>query len=153
MVGVIRDRFLLHFRNWRKLPPGEWLNYIRERVESLCCLVRRNRAKPPAVTFAPPIGSEAPEIPGFVDYYHAVASAYRMRPYPGSVEVFEGDDAAHVSRRYWKCLARGGAVFHPIRGEHQSFLQSPDSLPVLAKSLTIALQRAQEREGRDHARP
>jgi amino acid adenylation domain-containing protein len=152
MAGVIRDRFLFRLRSCWRLPLRERLNYLRECGKSLRSLLVRNLSKPPAVAAQPEVGIESPQVPGFDDYYHAVACAYRIHPYPDAVDVFESDQTIAVSRSYWKHLARGGVSVHPVPGGHDFLLNSPESLSVLAKSFATALQGAQEKEIRNASR-
>jgi hypothetical protein len=105
-----------------------------------------NRSKTPIVKTPPPTGIQAPEVPGFMDYYHAVASAYVLRPYPGSVEIFVSEYAVDNWRWYWRWLVRGGVTFRSFPCEHMDFLLDPDGRSVLAKFLTTVLQRAQQKE-------
>jgi hypothetical protein len=95
-------------------------------------------------------------VPGFKDYYVAVAFAYRLRPYPGSADVFCTDDSNETYPGwkwwYWRYFARGGVSYHRVPGGHMQILFSPAHLPELAKSLTTALHRAQEKERADSSR-
>ena len=77
-------------------------------------------------------------------YYHAVALAYRLRSYPGSVDLFTSDDA-HGYGWYWRHLARDGVSFHRVPGQHHEIL-SEQNVPVLAKSLAVVLLHKQANE-------
>jgi thioesterase domain-containing protein len=147
MVTYMPGRCLFHFRRLRKLPCRERLSYVSERWTALWNLIaERNRSKPIIVTAPPPRDSEPPQYPRTIDYYHAVALPYRLRSYPGSVDVFVSEGAISGWRWYWRHLARGGASFYRIPGQHLEILFQ-ENLPVLAKSLTAVLQRKQTTEG------
>jgi len=141
-VSYLRNRCRFHLRHWWELPWSVRLSYLRGRWASLRYYLDRNRSKPPSVTAPPQKDSQPPQVPGFGDYYYAVASAYRFRPYPGSADVFVSDDANPGWRWYWRYLARGGVSFHQVPGRHFELI-TPDYTPALAKSLTAVLHRAQ----------
>lgn len=149
MSSYIPRRFWFHFRHWWELPPRERLSYFRGRWAALRYWLVRNRSQPSPVTAPPQVDSQPPQVPGFDDYYHAVASVYRPQRYPGAINVFVSDDADCTWRRYWRYLACGGASFHPVPGHHFQIL-TPDYVPVLANSLTTVLYQAQERERATH---
>ncbi len=86
---------------------------------------------------------------GFVDYYHAVASSYRLRPYPAAADFFICEHTSPAWRRYWKYLVRRGAFFHHIPGRHTEIFY-PHHLPAVTESLTNAIRRAQQKEGASH---
>ena len=95
-------------------------------------------------------------MPGFYDYYHAVASAYRVHPYPGSADVFVSDQTNdEINPRwqwwYWRYWARGGVSFHRVPGMHHQLLE-PGYFPALAKALGTVLHCAQEKERATHSR-
>ncbi len=148
MLGVFLERMMLHVRNWLKAPWKEKVGYVQERMESTRQILAKNRQRPPAVTSAPQIGSEPPAVPGYGDYYYAVACAHRLKPYPGKVEVFESDEADHLSRLYWRSLARGGAIFHRTPGQHMALLRSEECREALTKQVLESLQRAQAEASR-----
>ncbi len=147
MASYIPERSLFHFRNWWKLPRREQRDYLRGRWNALRHLVSWNRAEAPA----PPEEDVPPSAsPGLFDYHCALANAYRLRPYPGSVEVFASDDASPEWKWHWKRLASGGVSFRRIRGGHLEIFY-PDHLPALAKLLSAVLHRAHENEGALHS--
>jgi pimeloyl-ACP methyl ester carboxylesterase len=124
MSSYIPGRCLFHFRHWWELPRRERLNYFRGRWAALRCWMVRNRSKPPLVTTPLREDSEPPQVPGFCDYYHAIASAYRVHPYPGSADVFVSDEINPRWRWwYWRYLARGGVSFHRVPGMHIQLLK------------------------------
>jgi len=156
MSSYIPGRCLFHFRHWWELPRRERLNYLRGRWAALRYWMVRNRSKPPLVTAPLQEDSEPPQVPGFCDYYHAIASAYRVHPYPGSADVFVSDQTNdEINPRwrwwYWRYLARGGVSFHRVPGTHDQLLK-PGYLPALAKALGTVLHRAQEKERATHSR-
>ena len=145
MVTVIPSRCLSDVRHLWELPLRERFDYFRRRLPRVWIwLFEKNRSKPALVTVAPPPDSQPPELPGSIEYYHAVALAYRLRSYPGSVDLFTSDDA-HGYGWYWRYLARDGVSFHRVPGQHHEIL-SEQNVPVLAKSLTAALLRKQADE-------
>ncbi|MEI7941245.1 MAG: alpha/beta fold hydrolase, partial [Verrucomicrobiota bacterium] len=141
-ASYLRNRCRFHLRHWWELPWSVRLSYLRGRWASLRYYLDLNRSKPPSVTAPPQKDSQPPQVPGFGDYYYAVASAYRFRPYPGSADVFVSDDANPGWRWYWRYLARGGVSFHQVPGRHLELI-TPDYTPALAKSLAAVLHRAQ----------
>jgi amino acid adenylation domain-containing protein len=156
LASYIPERCLSHFRNWWQLPRHERFNYLRGRWVALRFWMEKNLSKPPPVTAPPRQNSQPPQVPGFKDYYVAVAFAYRLRPYPGSADVFCTDDSNETYPGwkwwYWRYFARGGVSYHRVPGGHMQILFSPAHLPELAKSLTTALHRAQEKERADSSR-
>jgi hypothetical protein len=152
MASYIPDRCLFHFRRWLKLSRHEKSGYLRGRWIALRFWLVRNRSKAPFVTAPPQPASQPPQVPGFDDYYHAVAAAYRVRPYPGSADVFVSEQASPGWKWwYWRHFARGGVSLHRIPGRHFQILLSPDFMPELAKSLASALHRTQEEERANHS--
>jgi hypothetical protein len=145
MASYIPERCLFHFRKWKKLSRRERRDYLRGRWTALRYLLYWNRIEAPPSP-SPEEDAPSPESPGLFAYHCALVAAYRLQPYPGSVEVFASDDASPEWKWHWKRLARGGASFLRIPGGHVEIF-SPDHLPALAKSLTTALNRAQEKEG------
>jgi hypothetical protein len=85
---------------------------------------------------------EQPRVPGFHDYYWAVAAAYRVRRYPGAVDFFFGDSINRTYASFWNYAAQKGATMHRLRGDHLD-LFAADRLPALANALTNALERSQ----------
>jgi thioesterase domain-containing protein len=147
MATYIPDRCLFHVRHWWELPRRERLNYLRGRWTALRFWLNKNLSKPPPVTAPPQKDNQPPQLPGFDDYYHAIASAYRPRPYPGSADVFVSDESNPGWKWwYWRYFARGGVSFHRVPGRHLQILLSPDYMSKLAKLLTTALHRSQEIE-------
>jgi len=151
MSSYIPGRCLFHFRHWWQLPHRERLNYFWGRWAALRYRMVRNRSKPPLVTAPCQEDSEPPQMPGFYDYYHAIALSYRLRPYPGSADVFVSDEISPRWWWYWRYLARGGVSFPRVPGTHYQLLELR-YLPALAKALGTALHRAQEKERASHSR-
>ena len=152
MVPVFWDRVCFHLRRWWQMPLPARLTYLHGRWTALQIRLHRNRAKAPLVTAPPKPDSEPPKVPGFEDYYHAIAIAYLVQPYPGPVVVFTSDEAK-PEVRVWQYLAQGGAAFHRIPGNHREIMYSPDHVPVLAQALTGVLHRAQRKAGGPITKP
>jgi len=146
MAFYLPRRCWFHLRRWFRLPVAERFDYFRRRWRSLLILITRNWSNPPAVAAAPEKKLRGPEVPaGFIDYYHVVASAYQLQPYPGSVDVFVSDQYAPGWKTYWKHLARGGAAFQRIPGQHFEIF-NPDNVVVFAELFRSSLHRAQAKE-------
>ncbi|MCX6892225.1 MAG: alpha/beta fold hydrolase, partial [Verrucomicrobia bacterium] len=143
---LLIPRLQFHIRRWCQLPVREQLNYWQGRWKMFKVLLNRNRAKPSPITTVLEPAVEKPEIPGFHDYYHAIASAYQLRPYSGSADAFVSEKAKPEWRWYWRYLARGGVSFHPVTGDHMQVMFSPDHRAKLAHTLTAVLHQRQESE-------
>ena len=152
MISYIPGRCLFHLRHWLGLPLRERYNYFLGRWKALRYWLFQNVARAPAVTNPPPKENQAPKVPGFEDYYVAVASAYRLRPYSGSADIFVSDGGNSEWNGYWKNMVRGGASFHRVEGRHEHLISSPEHVAALAKALATVLQRAQENERTSPAR-
>ena len=136
----LSERCGVHLRRWWNMPAHFRMNYLRERLGALKHLLARNRSKP-AVTAPPREDGHPPRVDGFSDYYLAVASGYRLRRYPGALDVFLSDETDPRSVASWRHLARGRIAFHRIPCLHEQMIDA-DHVPVLAKALTRALDRA-----------
>jgi len=143
VATYLPGRCLIHLKRWRTLPPREWLNYFRGRWARLReLIVEENRSQPT------PASSKALQefrLPGWdvpIEYYHAIALPYRLRYYPGSVDVFVSCETFFGWRWYWQYLTRGAASFYQVPGRHLEIL-SGENLPVLAKLLCTVLQGKQ----------
>ncbi len=136
------QRSKFHLARWRKMPRRHRLGYLLRCWSGLRWWAAGNSPKPRVVTAAPEKGTELPEVPGFYDYYWAVASAYKLRRYPGTIDLFLSDSANPKFTTFWGHLARGGAILHRVPGKHLE-LVAPDRMPMLAKALGTALERAQ----------
>jgi thioesterase domain-containing protein/acyl carrier protein len=151
LAAYLPGRCLLHLRQWWGRPNRDRLDYLRGRWAALRYLTGHNRrAKKLVVTAPPTLQVKAPQILGFYDYYHAVAASYRIRRYPGKVDLFVSGNANPIWRHYWKYMARGGVSFHPVAGTHHQIFHSREHLAVLGESLMSALRRAQ---GKSTSRP
>jgi amino acid adenylation domain-containing protein len=145
LLQIVPVRCLAEIRQLWKLPPRARFEHFRRRLPRLWAwLFERNRPRPALISAAPPPGRQPPQLPGSIDYYHAVALAYRLRPYPGSVDLFLSDDA-QAYRRYWRHLARGGARIHRVPGKHHQIF-SGENLTALARALAAVLQGRQALE-------
>jgi hypothetical protein len=139
MLSYLPGRCWWHLQRWWKLPLNEQLDYFRGRWAALRFWMKWNRPQPIPVTAPPPLDSQPPEVPGFMDYYHAVAYGYRLRPYPGSADFFVSDQGKSGWRWYWRYLVRGGISFHRVPGGHNEIMFSPKHRPALAKALASVL--------------
>jgi amino acid adenylation domain-containing protein len=144
MALLLRRRCGLHLRRLWKTPNRSRLGYLRGLQASLRGWIAHNRSKPPVVTSPPPAGTEAPEVPGFPDYYAAIASGYRLHPYPGSADIFVSEDTTSRRRLFWQVLVRGGVAFHRVQGSHRQVIE-PGYVSILAKELRNVLDRTQAR--------
>ncbi len=146
-----RQRCEFHFHRWRQMPTRERLWYLMRCWNGFYGWLARNRAVPPVITASPSPTTQLPEIPGFGDYYWAVASAYKFRRYPGALDVFISDSADPKFITLWHHLARRGATLHPVPGTHHEIMgiMGENYLPALAQALQSALEsvpkRAQEK--------
>jgi thioesterase domain-containing protein/acyl carrier protein len=145
MASYLGKRCLVHLQRCWNMSIHDRPKFVRGRWSVLKRLVADNRSKPVAVTASPPVGTEPPEVPGFQDYYHAVASTYRVQSYPGTADLFVSDDAKPHWVYSWRQLVRGGISLHPVPAKHLQLLSS-EYVPCLAKTFTPVLQRAQDRE-------
>ena len=147
LLRLIRMRCLAELRQLWKLPLHTRLGRFTRRLPRLWALpFEKYRSRPAMVNAAPPLGAGPPQLPDAIEYYEAVSLAYRLRRYPGSIDVFLSDsDDGHAWRRYWRYLARGGARFHRAPGEHHHMF-SGDNLAGLASAVTAVLQTRQALE-------
>jgi aspartate racemase len=145
MATYVSQRSLLHLGRLWKSPRGERLGYLRGPWATFRETICQNWKEPPPMT---QLQSARPPFRG-EDYYVLLASAYQLRPYLGSADVFVSDQNVLGWRLYWRYLARGGVSFHRIPGVHAEIL-SPPYVSVLAQALTKVLQRAHKHE---HASP
>jgi aspartate racemase len=142
---VARCRF--HFKRLWQIPCHEQFDYLKGRWKAFMYWINRNRAKPAPITAVPQPTSENPKVTGFRDYYQAVASVYQFQPYPGTADMlFVDEQALNQWRWYWRYLARGGVSFHPVTGDHNQIMFSPDYRSKLAHTLTAVLHQRQARE-------
>jgi amino acid adenylation domain-containing protein len=151
MAMYLPRRMLVHFQKWWALPIHQRMGYLHGRWDSLRHLLRSNCSQP-VVMVTPSSAEQTPVVPGFNDYYVAVASAYEPCSYPGCADVFVSDEADPAWRWYWRHRVRGGVVFHQAKGDHHEMLRSPACLPGLANSLNEALLCAQAKEATDQIR-
>jgi aspartate racemase len=137
-------RSAVHLRRWWKLSPDDRSKYIRGRWLMLRhWFGKTNWFGSPAV--APSAQTSDPLEVLLNDHYVATALKYRVRPYPGSVDLFSCDDTLPGIFQIWKRLARGGAMLHRLPGGHAQIIDV-NRAPAVAKSLKAALQRTLEQE-------
>ena len=146
MSSYIPRRCLFHFRHWLQLSRHAKLDYLRRRWIALRYWVFLNQKKSAPVIEPSPPSILSPEVAGFMDYYHAIGSTYRLSPYPDSADVFIGDEICPQWEWYWRYLVRGGVTFHRVTGGHYDLIYSLEHIPVLAKALADALESSQQRE-------
>ncbi len=142
MASYIPRRCLLHLRHLWQIPNSERLAFLRGRWDALRIIAASNLVKPPQVVATSP-AIQAPQVPGYSDYYHALAAIYQLKPYPGPIDIIVGDGETPELHRYWRHMARGGVSVHRIGGGHLE-MKTPQRLPVLAQALAAVLQRAQQ---------
>lgn len=160
MALYVPRRLRVHIRTAWALPLKDRMAYVSRRRLSFFRWLRRSCSPLPVVKSLSPVKAESAAVPGFADYYLAVASAYDPGFYPGGADVFVSETADPVWRWYWRYLIKGGVTFHQARGDHIEMLRSPENLPALAHSLNEVLRRAQSLDDtasttnpRTHARP
>lgn len=142
MSSYIPRRCLFHLRHWLQLPHYAKLDYFCGRLIALRHWVFANQKKPAPVIEPPPACINPPEFAGFIDYYHAIGSTYRLSPYPDSADVFLSDEICPQWKWYWRYLVRGGVTFHRVTGGHNDLINNPDHIPLLAMELADALDHA-----------
>ncbi len=138
-------RLMLHLRRGWKMPNQDRRAYFQGRWVALQHWIFRNRSRPSVMTVPATENGPLPQVPGFADYYLALALAYRLRHYPGSADLFVSDDTKSHWMSSWKKLVGGGVSYHGVPGTHLQLL-TPNSLPVLSHALRTALKRAQGSE-------
>ena len=148
MVPYLAARFIFHVKRYWRKPNNERLDYFLGRVAALPRLTSRNRSNRSmlAASLKP---SLLPQVPGFGDYYQAVAWWYRLRRYPGSANVFLSDDALPSWVNSWRRFVRGGVSFHRVPGTHHHML-SPNNLPMLENSLRALVSAHKNNEHAIH---
>ena len=124
-----------HLRRWRAT--GESL-HLRRRWKRLRRWLKKNRAHSPVVTTMPACSSERPEIPGYRDYYSAVAASYRLRRYRGALDLIVSDSLPRPLSPLWGHLAKDGATIRRITCTHRQMIEK-EHLPEVARLLTDAL--------------
>ena len=134
MASYLPDRLMIHCHNWWKLTARKKFSYLPGRWAALRYWIRQNQA--------PPTTKPALSIPIAEDHYLAAGRVYRLEPYPGKVDLFTSEQAWSGWSWYWRRMARGGATFHRVPGNHHTMLVQPH-LPVLARALADVLQRRQ----------
>jgi acetoacetyl-CoA synthetase len=147
MVPYFADRARYHVHRWRRMPARYRVAYVAKCWAGLRWWAARNAPQPRVVTAPPEKCEEPPRVPGFSDYYWAVASSYQLRRYPGTIDFFLGESINRKFASVWRQLARGGARLHRVPGKHLEMV-ARERLPILAHALEAALQIAQ----RDGAR-
>ncbi|PZR73945.1 MAG: hypothetical protein DLM52_10155 [Chthoniobacterales bacterium] len=131
-------------RNGRRYVGG-WLRshgresiHLKRRWRGLSRWLAKNRPRPSVLTAPPGKAVTAPIIPGFRDYYSAAALPYRLRRYPGAIDLIVSDTLVSALLPLWGHLAREGARFHRIACTHRQMIDRKH-LAVLATALRGAL--------------
>ncbi len=152
LAPFFRERSKVHFERLHRMSTVERFHYFGHCVFSFYKWLTRNRANPAVITAGQNESDQTAVLPKYGDYYVAVASAYRLRRYPGSIDVFVSDTADAKFVSIWRHLARRGAKVHRVPGDHFEIMgiKGSHQLPVLAQALTSALEDAQRASsGRD----
>ena len=130
-----------HLRTLRHLKPGLWTPYIarrlRYRFRRLTCGAGellglyyqwRNHPLPAKLRHL-----------HVAELNHQAGMAYQFRPGPWRVHYFEGrDNLTKQGAGFWRTLAKGGVVTHPISGRNEKVWREP-YVQVLAEELKKAL--------------
>ena len=142
LLSYFAQRARYHWRVWRDMPSRDRFAYLRGRwVAFKYILLSRKAPKAPVATT--PTGDSVPTpAPGHGESIDAAGAAYRLRPYPGAVDVFVSEDALLSFLSSWEHLARGGARWHRVQGEHSRILDA-GHVDGFAQTFKAALQRAQ----------
>ncbi|MEI8290218.1 MAG: amino acid adenylation domain-containing protein [Verrucomicrobiota bacterium] len=147
MAMYFPGRCLFHLRRWLNMSRHDKLDYLNGRWAALRYWLTQNQRKatPPAIRPDPSV--QAPKIAGFDDYYHAIAAAYRVKHYTGSVDIIICDQEDPAWKWwYWKYFVRGGTAYHRVPGAHLELIQSPKHMASMTQVLAAALEGAQQRE-------
>ena len=146
-VWPMFSRIAHHIKQWSKMPTRERFVYLAGRWKAFTYVVNKNRSKKGPEIIVAPTTTEKPKVPGFEDYYYAIASKHQLVPFSGPADAFFTEHEKVQWRWYWRYLARGGVRFHRLTGAHLQLLSHPEHLPFLADALTKVLrQRQQENE-------
>ncbi len=145
LILYLLRRSRVHLRRWWKLSPDDRSRYVHDRWLMLRhWFGKTNLSGSPAVASSPQ--TDDPLVVSLDDHYVVTALKYRVRPYPGPVDLFSCDETLPGIFQIWKRLARGGATLHRLSGGHNQMIDA-DRAPAVAKSLRTALQRAHEKQG------
>lgn len=136
---------------WRR-SGGKRSMHLRRRIKAFKRWLQRNRARAPVLRNPPAKSVAPPEVSGFRDYYSAVAFPYRLRKYPGAIDVIAGDSPNPILLPLWGHLAKGGARLHQISCTHKQMI-ARDFLPTLATTLRTALANARSRSTKTRSKP
>ncbi|MES2657056.1 MAG: amino acid adenylation domain-containing protein [Verrucomicrobiota bacterium] len=134
VMPYLVQRCTFHLKRLWTMPNRERLAYFRRGWDDLQGRMTSDRHP------TSPAESErvSPEDPEAKDYYHALALAHRLHPYPGPATVFVSDDSVSGHMSYWRHLVRGGLTFREIPGTHFEIL-TPENVPRLAAALQAEL--------------
>jgi amino acid adenylation domain-containing protein len=142
MFSYLPKRFGHHLAQLRQKKAQERVAYLSRLWDLLRYWVNRNRNQV-LVTSRPRPDAEAP-TPGRHDYYVAVAKAYKITQYRGTVDIFIGETTSTALMGYWNLHARDGVNRHPVCGTHMELL-SPQHLDSFARTFKKVLQESQDK--------
>ena len=145
MASYLPSRVVFHFRRWLGMARSDRIRYLRGRLMAFGNLMTMNSSRKRTLKVPDREAGQPPKEFRQPDYFHGVSLAYRLSRYPGSIDAFVSDESNLGLRCYWRYLARGGVRFNRVPGRHLQVF-SADFLPVIAKSLSTVIKRAQERE-------
>lgn len=117
LSSYLSGRLAFHCARLCQLPRREWRDYLKGRWAALQFWLPWNRPAANAIP-AQSATSTPPQLPGFPDYYVAVASHYRIRPYPGTMDLIVCADARLWQQAAWNHLVRGGVTRHRVAENH-----------------------------------
>jgi thioesterase domain-containing protein len=156
LAPYLRRRWQFHLQRWRSASGGDKFRSVAESWKGLSWWLDKNvqKGQRPAGATATTKSAQAAtndsgstlDLPsaGSEDYYWSIASGFRLRRYPGSIDVFLSDNANPVLYRLWGNLAGGGATLHRLDGSHLQIMFSSEHLPKLVQALQAALDRARQ---------
>jgi amino acid adenylation domain-containing protein len=145
LAPYLKQRARSHLQQWREIPVGEQIGFLRLCWKKLAWWINVNRPPSTAIQFEPQVTSQTAPVPGYGDYYWAVASNYRLRRYPGSIDLFLSSNSDRVLFSLWQNLARGGARLHPLAGKHFDIVFDPACLHALSDRFRKVLAQAQSK--------
>ncbi|MEO5914668.1 MAG: amino acid adenylation domain-containing protein [Luteolibacter sp.] len=139
--AYLRGRLVHHLKHWWTMPNRQRLGYCRNRLRTLREWFVQNHAEPVVVTPPPVNEGNAPQIPGFQDYYHALTSAYKVRPYSGSAHIILSEDGDCHGGSSWRHVVSGGLSYQKIPGTHYQILL-PEFVGETAEAFRTAIKQA-----------
>ncbi len=132
-------RTVHHFTRMCRMPHRERMEYFNRRLIELRNRMTRNRDAVDLPDSVKQPEADTPVVPGFGDYYHALAAAYRMSHYNGPAHVFVSGEADPLEVESWRHIIRGRVAYHKIPGGHFEILDS-ENVPAMAEALKSAME-------------